>query len=402
MAATNSPATRQQPSSWHRWVPWVLVVLAALITLVSALNIWVKRQALDTNNFTNASVKLLEDPQVRSAVSVYLVDQLYQNVNVAAELQQQLPPQIKGLAAPLAGALRQLLVRAADTALGRPRVQELWKQAVMRAHKLFIAVLDGKKQILQSTNGNVVLNLRPIIQQVEQQGGLVGKAAAQLPADAGQITILKGNQLQTARSAVKVVRFLSYFLFFLVLAIYALAVYLATGRRRQVLMGVGVSAIVVGLIVLVVRRFAGNYLIDALTSNPVNKPAVSVAWAVETQLLRNVGINVLIYGFFVILAAWIAGPSRPARWVQARRRTDGARARVGHLRLRGTRPAAGPHQRPDGRPARLSAPRGVRVRVRRGRGAPAADDHGVPGNAAGDLIPESRPPPAAAPQVANR
>ncbi len=229
MAATNSPVTRQQPSSWHRWVPWVLVVLAAVIALVSALNIWVKRQALDTNNFTNASVKLLEDPQVRSAVSVYLVDQLYQNVDVAAELQQQLPPQIKGLAAPLAGALRQLLVRAADTALGRPRVQELWKQAVMRAHKLFIAVLDGKKQILQNTNGNVVLNLRPIIQQVEQQGGLVGKAAAQLPADAGQITILKGNQLQTARTAVKVVRFLSYFLFFLVLAIYALAVYLATG-----------------------------------------------------------------------------------------------------------------------------------------------------------------------------
>ena len=316
MAATNSPATRQQPSSWRRWVPWVLVVLAAVIALVSALNIWVKRQALDTNNFTNASVKLLEDPQVRSAVSVYLVDQLYQNVDVAAELQQQLPPQLKGVAAPLAGALRQLLVRAADTALGRPRVQELWKQAVMRAHKLFIAVLDGKKQILQTTNGNVVLNLRPIIQQVEQQGGLVGKAAAQLPADAGQITILKGNQLQTARSAVKVVRFLSYFLFFLVLAIYALAVYLATGRRRQVLMGVGVSAIVVGLIVLVVRRFAGNYLIDALTSNSVNKPAVSVAWAVETQLLRNVGINVLIYGFVVVLAAWIAGPSRPARWVR--------------------------------------------------------------------------------------
>jgi len=316
MAATNAPATRQQPSAWHRWVPWVLVVLAAVIGLVSALNIWVKRQALDTNNFTNASVQLLQNPEVRSAVSIYLVDQLYQNVDVAAELEKELPPQIQGIAAPLAGALRQLLVRAADTLLGRPRIQELWKQAVMHAHKLFIAVIDGKKQILQNTNGNVVLNLRPIVQQLEQQGGLVSKIAAQLPPDAGQITIMKGNQLKTARTAVKAVRFLSYFLFFLVLAIYALAVYLATGRRRQVLLGVGVSAIVVGLIVLVVRRFAGNYLIDALTSNPVQKPAVSVVWAVETQLLRNVGINILIYGAFVIFAAWIAGPSRPSRWVR--------------------------------------------------------------------------------------
>ena len=316
MAATNAPVTRQQPSSWRRWVPWVLVVLAAVIGLVSALNIWVKRQALDTNNFTNASVQMLEDPQVRSAISIYLVDQLYQNVDVAAELEQQLPPAVKGIAAPLAGALRQLLVRAADALLQRPRVQELWKQAISRAHTLFLAVIDGKKEILQNTNGNVVLNLRPIVQQLEQQGGLVGKVAAQLPPDAGQITIMKGNQLKTARQGVKVIRFLSYFLFFLVLAIYALAVYLATGRRRQVLMGVGASAFVVGLIVLVVRRFAGNYLVDALTKNSVDKGAIDVVWAVETQLLRNVGINVLIYGTFVMLAAWIAGPSRPARWVR--------------------------------------------------------------------------------------
>ena len=316
MTATNAPVTRQQPSSWRRWVPWVLVVLAAVIGLVSALNIWVKRQALDTNNFTNASVQMLEDPQVRSAISIYLVDQLYQNVDVAAELEQQLPPAVKGIAAPLAGALRQLLVRAADALLQRPRVQELWKQAISRAHTLFLAVIDGKRQILQNTNGNVVLNLRPIVQQLEQQGGLVGKVAAQLPPDVGQITIMKGNQLKTARQGVKVIRFLSYFLFFLVLAIYALAVYLATGRRRQVLMGVGASAFVVGLIVLVVRRFAGNYLVDALTKNSVDKGAIDVVWAVETQLLRNVGINVLIYGTFVMLAAWIAGPSRPARWVR--------------------------------------------------------------------------------------
>ena len=316
MAATNAPVTRQQPSSWHRWVPWVLVVLAAVIGLVSALNIWVKRQALDTNNFTNASVQVLEDPQVRSAISVYLVDQLYQNVDVAAELEQKLPPAIKGIAAPLAGALRQLLVRAANELLQRPRVQELWKQAVRRAHTLFLAVINGKKNILQNTNGNVVLNLQPIVQQLVAQGGLVGKVAQQLPPDAGQITIMKGNQLKTARQAVRVVRFLSYFLFFLVLALYALAVYLATGRRRQVLMGVGVSAFVVGVIVLVIRRFAGNYAVDALTKNTVNKDAVHIVWTVETQLLRNVGINVLIYGIFVMLAAWIAGPSRPARWVR--------------------------------------------------------------------------------------
>ncbi|MGN6432002.1 MAG: hypothetical protein ACTHNB_14925, partial [Gaiellaceae bacterium] len=290
-------------------------VLAAFIALVSALTVWVKRQALDTNNWTNSSAQLLENDKVRGALSVYLVDQLYQNVNVGAELQTQLPPQLKGVAAPLAGALRQLLVRTADALLARPRVQELWKQANRRAHKRFIDLLDGHKSALESTNGNVVLNLEPLIEQLTQQGGFVGKLATRIPPDAGQIVILKSNQLETARKAIKVLRFLSYFLVFLVLALYALAVYLARGRR-QILMGVGVSAFVVGLLVLVVRRLAGNYFIDALTTNAVNKDAVSVVWAIETNLLRNVGINILIYASVVIFAAWIAGPSRPATWVR--------------------------------------------------------------------------------------
>jgi hypothetical protein len=287
-----------------------------VIGLVAALNVWVKRQALDTNNWTNSSVQVLENDKVRSAVSVYLVNQLYANTNVSAELQQRLPPQLKGLAPPLAAGLQQVLVRAADAFLARPRVQELWKNANRRAHQLFIAVIDGKKDVLRSTNGNVVLNLQPLIQRLAQQGGFAGKLAQKVPPDAGQLVILKGNQLSTARKAVKAIRFFSYFLAFLVLGLYALAVYLARGKRRQLLMGVGVSAFVVGLIVLVVRRFAGNYLVDALTKNPVQKDPVRVVWAVETNLLRNVGINLLIYGSVVVLAAWIAGPSRPATWVR--------------------------------------------------------------------------------------
>ncbi len=72
--------------SWRRWAPWVLVVVAALIGLVSALNIWVKRQALDTENWTNTSSQLLENSEIRNAISVYLVDQVYENVDVATAL----------------------------------------------------------------------------------------------------------------------------------------------------------------------------------------------------------------------------------------------------------------------------------------------------------------------------
>jgi hypothetical protein len=302
--------------AWRTWVPWTLVVLATIIALISALNVWVKRQALSTDNWTNASAQLLENDKIRGALSVYLVDQIYQNGNVTQTLQERLPPQAKPLAAPIATALQDVSIRATNRFLERPRVQELWKEANRRAHKLFIAVLDGKHNVLVSTNGQVVLNLQPILQRLEEQTGLGQRLKGRLPPDAGKIVIMNGNQLEAARKTVKVVRVLSYLLFFLVIGMYAAAIYLARDRRRKLLMAAGFGVFIVGVLLLVVRRYAGDYLVNALTSDPGTKDAVSASWAIGTQLLRNTAVNALVYGIAIIFAAWIAGPSRPAVWVR--------------------------------------------------------------------------------------
>jgi hypothetical protein len=317
-AAAKAPRQEATPpdARWRRWVPWVLIVLAAIIALVAALNVWVKRQALNTDNFTSASAQLLEDDDIRNAISVYVVNQIYENVDVSQALEERLPPATKPLAPTIAGALQPALVRTTDTILGRPRIQQAWENAVRRAHELFIAVLDGKHGVLVSTNGNVVLDLRPILEQVVNQTGFGERILQRLPPDAGQITVMQGNQLETARKGVKVVRAMSYFLLFLVLALIAAAMYIARGRRRTMLFAAGASFVIVGLIVLLVHRLAGSYLVDALTNNPDAKKPVDAVWTIETQLLRNVGINVIIFGILGILAAWIAGPSRPATYLR--------------------------------------------------------------------------------------
>jgi hypothetical protein len=312
--AAAHPAEKHERLAWRHWVPWVLVVLATVIALVAALNVWVKRQALSTDNWTNASTQLLQNDQIRSALSVYLVDQLYQNVNVTQKLQQRLPPALDPLAPQISLGLEQVAIRATNELLSRPRVQQLWKEANRRAHKLFIAVLDGNNQTLLSSGGNVVLNLQPILKQLADQTGLGSRVAGSLPADAGKITIMKGNQLDTARKTVKVVRVMSYFLLFLVIALYAAAIWIARGRRRTFLLAAGIGILIVGLLLLVIRRYAGDYLVSALTSNDSDKHAVTAAWAIGTQLLRNVGINAVIYGLGIVFAAWIAGPSRAATW----------------------------------------------------------------------------------------
>jgi len=79
-----------------------VLVLATVVLLVAVLSTWVKRQALDTKNWTNTSAQILESKNVQAALGAYLVNQLFTNVDVAGQLQQTLPSQFQALAGPAA------------------------------------------------------------------------------------------------------------------------------------------------------------------------------------------------------------------------------------------------------------------------------------------------------------
>jgi hypothetical protein len=297
---------------WRRITIWVLIVLAGLITFVTAMTIWAKRQALETDNWVATSSRLLEDDEIRGALSVYLVDQLYANVDVAAELQQKLPPNVKPLAGPIAGGLRELSVRAADSLLARPGVQTLWREANRKAHENFIKIVDDKGEFLRTGQGEVVLDLRPLVDQLGDRVGLGERLQQRLGPDAGRIVIMKANQLDTVQTAVDVIRKLSVWIGVAVIVLLAIAVYLAEGRRRETLRAVGVTFVVVGALLLVVRRLAGDYIVDRLVSGESVKEPVHDAWLIGTDLLKGIALTAIIYGAIVILAAVLAGPTRAA------------------------------------------------------------------------------------------
>jgi hypothetical protein len=70
-------------------------VVASLIGIASILTIWVHRQMLDERSWKSASADLIEDPQLRDALSAYLVTELYDNVDVAAALSERLPADLR-------------------------------------------------------------------------------------------------------------------------------------------------------------------------------------------------------------------------------------------------------------------------------------------------------------------
>jgi hypothetical protein len=306
-------------SRGRSWLVWSLVVLATLLLLVSSMTVWTKRQLLSTDAWTNSASQLLADDQIRGLLSSRIADLLNQRVDLQAQLEERLPPRAQSAAPAVAAALQSATARVVDTFLSTARAQTLWENINRRAHKAIVNVLEGKDAgPISTANGDVVLDLRPMIAQIATRLGVEDRLKQGANPNTGEIVILRSDQLKTAQTAVKVFRFLTIFLAIAVLVLYALAVYLAHPRRRIVLAGVGTSLLLSGLILAIVRRAAGNLIVDSLVKVDANKPAVLTAWLVETNLLHDIAIALIAYGFLAILAAFLAGPSRPAtairRW----------------------------------------------------------------------------------------
>jgi hypothetical protein len=292
---------------------WALIVLASILALVSALTVWSRQQLLDTDKFTSSSAKLLANDEIRATLSNRLVDLLNQRVDVQAQLEETLPPRAKRAAPAIAAAIQNSTGQIINAFLGTPKAQALWEQANRRAHTALVNVLEEKDAGAISTeNGNVVLDLRPMIKQIAERLGVGDRLKQRAPPDAGQIVLMKSNQLDAAQKGVRLLHALSSWLWLAVVALLALAVYLAHGRRRETLERVGMALLIVGILVLVARRFVGNAIVESVVKTEASKPAVHAIWAIETDLLRDLGFALVFYGLFALLAGILAGPSRLA------------------------------------------------------------------------------------------
>jgi hypothetical protein len=297
----------------------VLVVIGALLAVVALLAAYVRYQALDTSTVENTAGELIADDAIRDQVAASLVDELFNNVDVEAALNQRLPEQQKGLAGPIAGAVRMGAEPVADRLLERPRIQELWVRSVTQAHRALINVLEGDTRALETEGGNVVLNLRPLIIQFGDRIAIIGNINDRLPPDAGRITIIKSDQLGTAQDLTQLLKVLGLWLWVVPIALWAIALWLARGRRRAIMRMIGISAVVGGLLVLVVRRVAGSVIVDRLSPAESVKVAASHAWEILTSALRDGGLTLLFLGVVMLVGVWLVGPSRSGtatrRWL---------------------------------------------------------------------------------------
>jgi uncharacterized protein YjeT (DUF2065 family) len=299
----------------------ILVLAGAVLAVASLVAAYVRFQGLDTARVEDTAGDLIADTEIRDQMAATLVEQLFTTVDVEAALGERLPPEQKALAGPIAGAVRIGADRTAERLLERPRAQEFWVRTIGQTHENLIRVLEDDTGPIATEGGEVVLDLQPLLVQLGDRVAVVGRIDERLRSrpDAGRITIMKADQLETAQDLTKVLKALGTWLWIVPLALWAIAVWLADGRRRPILRMIGIATIVAGLFVLVVRRVTGSIVVDELAPTESAQRAAADAWDILTALLRDGGLTLVAVGVILLVAVWIAGPSERAtearRWL---------------------------------------------------------------------------------------
>ena len=286
----------------------ILIVLATLVATVSMFAVWANRQVLNADSWTQTSSQMLGDSAIRSAISVYVTDKIYENINVEGELQKAFPDQAQLLAGPAATALRGVAQDAIDKALGTPIVQGVWEGANRLAITQLINVVEENNVGAINFQGNdVKLDLRPAALNLAGKVGLQSQVQ-QIPAGSANVTVFSSNQIGQVRAVAKFLNGVAVIFPLLAVLLYGLAVGTSRGRRRRAVLAVGWSLIAASVLTFVIRDVFKDPFVNSTAKTAAVRPAVTNAYGIATSMLDSIAGNTVIVAIVLLLAATLAGP----------------------------------------------------------------------------------------------
>ena len=302
----------------RRSVVGLLVALSCLLVLLSTTEVWAHRTLLNTGTFVGTVAPVFQDPAVASAVAARATDELFTELNLQARLRDALPPKASIAAVPVTNATKGYVAGKLTNVLTSAQFQAVWTAALTATHHQLVAVLRGQNTAAVSTSGGyIVLNTVPVINQaLAKASGLASDLAGKpvtlptitsadppqqavtklskalgvsLPANFGQITLVRSSDLAAVQRGVKAFDRLTLVLPLVAIVLIALSLWLSVNRRRTVLqLAVGVS-----LLMIVERRVV------------IHEQGVLAGAAHNPPVAQSV-LDDLLHGFFV-LTAWVLG-----------------------------------------------------------------------------------------------
>ena len=335
---------KHERGRWRQLAAGALVILSCLILVASVIGIWARRNFLDTDRFVDRAGPLIEQPSVQEALATRLTDQLMLIVDPEALFAEALPERGQLLAVPLANAVEGFVRDRVESFVATEQFERLWVGAVSAAHSTSVRVLRGESAAVTADNGQVTLNLVPVVNAVLAQitaesPEILGRQVnlpdvsvddipeaaiarvedalgIELDDDFGQFTVYDDGTLEAAQRGVDLFDRFVVVLLPLGLAIAAWALWLSHRRRRTLLQLC--AGIALGMVL--VRR-VGFRLQDEVASLPPTAAGRRAAADVAEPFVDPlVTFAALTLGAVALIAA-IAVATGPYPWAITARRS---------------------------------------------------------------------------------
>jgi hypothetical protein len=334
--------TANATSYKHHKTVVALLVIACVLAPIAGTAIWVNNQVTQTDRYLRTVKPLAADPHIQAAIADNVTRTLFANVDVAARAKQALPPRADFLAPAIATGLHTFVHNTTMRFLASDTFQKLWVELNRRAHRQLVKVLTGKGgRLVQTKNGQVVVNLAPALARVEQRLHDRGiDIFDKIPPEAirSSFVILDSKQLKQGQRGVRLLKTLAIALPLLVLALFAAAIALSQRRRRTLLqaaLGLAASMAVLGALLTIGR----SIYLDQIAGPNLPRDAATAFYEVLVHYLR-LGLRIVAgVALLVAAGAWLTGPYKSAvairgwfgsgtRWAQGE--TGVAATPVGH------------------------------------------------------------------------
>jgi len=332
-AARETPPPADHRPRWRGIVAIILVVVATLLAPLTLAVAWMDHDLLNTQNYVTTVAPLSSDPAVQTALAHDVTNQIWSRVNVQQQLTGVLPSWAQVFAAPLSNTLKGYTYQATQAIVSSPAFSQVWRAANEKGHATVKAALLGNQGgVVQTTNGQVTLDLAPLADKVKaalDARGIHVLDSVTIAPGTATFVVFRSQTLAKAQKVVKFFQALRIALPLLLIAAWAGAIAVSTRRRRTVL-ELGFALALAMAVTLIGYHLGRTAYLNAVSSPQLPRDAATSIFDTLLVGLLDAARTVFVVGLVIGIAALLLGP---ARWAVRLRdalsggfRSAGARA----------------------------------------------------------------------------
>jgi hypothetical protein len=315
---------RRRRVSWRAPVSAVLIVLGCICAPLAVVGSWASLEVSDTGRYVATVEPLIHDPAIQNYLTDRITNEITTRLNLTGTINQasaqlnskgltRISSLLTTFGPQISSAVTGFIHSTVHTVITSQAVANIWVQINTIAHQAVVKVLSGQGNgALSLRNGQIVLNLGPIVAQVKQDLLAHGfSLASNIPPVTPTLALFQAKDLGKAQSYYRLVKASRIVLIVLTLLLLAAGVYVARGRRRALIgagLGLAASMLILGIGLNIGR---GIYLSSVPTST-LPTDAAAAAYDALVHFLRDTLRVVLVVGLVVAIAAFFTGPARAA------------------------------------------------------------------------------------------